>query len=273
MLRLKQAAEELTKGKFGVQVDVLPGDEVGDLAAQFNTMSAELKRFEELKNSLTHMLVHDLKNPLSIIYGGMDYLKADLDSKLSEHDKKIFRMVFRSATELQRMVGNILDIQKMRESNGKLAMEPFVLAEVAQQVIDQENIIAVSEEKTISLEVIGDVPLINADKELIRRVIVNLLNNALKFTPSHGAIGVRISYSESEKSVFVQVKDTGEGISKENLETVFGKFVQVGPERSKIGHGLGLTFCKMMVEAHGGKIWAESDGKNKGSAFIFSLPA
>ena len=147
-----------------------------------------------------------------------------------------------------------------------------MLADVAKQVIGQMKITAFKENKVLSLEISENMPLVSADKEIMKRVIANLVYNSLKFTPPKGSVLLKISYKPEDKNIYIQVKDTGHGIPKEYLEKVFDKFVQVETQNIRTGRGLGLTFCKLMVEAHGGKIRAESEGLDKGATFTIVLP-
>ena len=133
------------------------------------------------------------------------------------------------------------------------------------------NIIALDKGKVLSLEESENMPDFVADKDLIKRVIANLINNALKFVKAGGIVRVRAFYKKEDDSFYVQVKDNGKGIPEKYLNRIFDKFIQVETRNVRQGRGLGLAFCKMVVEAHGGNIWAESKLEN-GSLFTFTLP-
>jgi len=246
-----------------------------DLARAKITLEENYKKLQELeglKNSLTHMIVHDLNNPLTVIIGLMQVLKMQYENTLTEDQRESFDMAFIAGQELKQMIGNLLDVNKMEEGKVKLRYEQVDLAESAREIVTQMQVIAKSGNKSVSLDIEGHPPLISADKELIKRVIANLINNAIKYVPDKGAIRVKIAYRPDEKRTYAQVQDNGDGIPKEYLEKVFDKFVQVESNRkAKAGRGLGLTFCKLAVEAHGGKIWVESE-LGKGSVFTFTLP-
>ncbi len=271
ILKLKNAAVEISKGRLDIKVDVRSADEVGVLAAVFNKMAEALRELNKIKESLTGMIVHDLKTPLVVISESLEMVKLQLKEKLTGEVRSYLDMAHAAVVDLRRMTENLLDINKMEESGIKLNRENFALADIAKHVIDQMQFIAHSGQKVLSLALEGHVPFVSADKELMRRVIVNLIYNALKFTQPGGSVFLRIFYKSEEGKVYVQVKDTGVGIPKEYLEKVFDKFVQVEDRHVKTGYGLGLTFCKMVVEAHGGRIWAESE-PGQGSLFTFVLP-
>jgi len=176
-----------------------------------------------------------------------------------------------SAADLQTMINNLLDISKMEEGRLTLRYEGFQLGNFVKGVVEQMSLIAQSEDKIISLEVGENMPDISADKEVIKRVISNLINNAIKYSPLKATIFVKAFFKQDDKNFYIQVKDFGEGVPKEYLDKIFDKFAQLEDRKAEMGHGLGLTFCKMAVEAHGGKIWVESE-PGKGSTFYFTIP-
>jgi len=231
----------------------------------------KLKELEGLKDSLTHMIVHDLNNPLNVVSGNIELLEMQLQDKCTDEQKAYLNKSLTAANELKSMISNLLDINKMEEGKLKLECVDFNLGDVVRETVDQMKVVAERDEKTLSSAVPDNLPLISADSDLIKRVIANLINNALKFTPPQGSVDVKVEYKDSEKSFYIYVKDTGSGIPKEYLGKVFDKFVQVKSKEAKSGRGLGLTFCKMTVETHGGKIRVESE-VGKGSTFIFILP-
>ena len=224
-----------------------------------------------MKDSLTHMIVHDLNNPLSVISGRLQLLQMEAEGTFSQGQKRNVGEALLATQALKMMIGTLLDINKMEVGRLQLNYENFNLGDIVKEVVDQMNVIAEPDEKILSFDVLADIPAVSADKELIKRVIANLVNNAIKFTPPKGSIQIKVFYDSSNNSFYTTVKDTGSGIPEEYLGRIFDKFVQVESKKVKTGRGLGLTFCKMAVEAHGGKIWVESE-PNKGSIFIFTLP-
>jgi len=231
----------------------------------------KLEQLEKIKDSLTHMIVHDLNNPLTAISGELQLLKME-EGEFNAEQKKGVNSAFASTQDLKIMISNLLDINKMEENKLKLNYEKFRLEDLTREVTDQLGGMAQIENKTISLESVPDMPEMSADKELIRRTIANLVNNAIKHSPSGGNVLIKTFFKEVDNYFCMQVKDSGGGIPEEYSNKIFDKFVQVENEKAKMGHGLGLTFCKMAVEAHGGKIWAESE-LGKGSIFYFTIPA
>jgi len=230
----------------------------------------KLKELERMKEDLTHMIIHDLNNPLMGISVEMQLLKMDGENFSQEQREKL-DMALLASEDLKRMINNLLDISKMEEGKLTLRYEGFQLGNFVKEVVEQMSLIAQNEDKIISLEVGEDMPDISADKEIIKRVISNLLNNAIKYSPLKATIFVKAFFKQDDKNFYIQVKDFGEGVPEEYLDKIFDKFAQLEDRKAEMGHGLGLTFCKMAVEAHGGKIWVESE-PGKGSTFYFTIP-
>jgi signal transduction histidine kinase len=217
--------------------------------------------------------VHDLNNPLTAILGNVQLLEMKLQNALSADQKNSFYLILYSIHEMINMISNLLDIGKMEEGKINLRYEEINLGVVFKEIIDVMKILAQQEGKVISVRMPSDIKGLYADREILKRVVTNLIGNALKFTPPGAVIEIAAHYNKDVKEVVISVKDEGQGIPKEDLNRVFDKFVQVESAQviEKTGKGLGLNFCKMAVEAHEGRIWVESEG-GKGSTFYFTFP-
>ena len=224
----------------------------------------ELKELENTKERLTQMIIHDLKNPLTGVKANLEIVGMD---DLGE-TQECLDAAQRSCDLLFNMIQDLLDISRMEEGKLMLNTEPFDIAGVISSAADEIEIPANAEDKTIQLEVADNLPEVNGDPNLIYRTLSNLLINAVKHTGRGGIITVRALQQDDE--LLIQVKDTGYGIPKEYVDKIFEKFGQV-ESRQRSGTGLGLTFCKMAVEAHGGTIWVETE-EEKGSTFSFQFP-
>ncbi|MEP6757340.1 MAG: hybrid sensor histidine kinase/response regulator [Chthonomonadales bacterium] len=232
----------------------------------------QLQKLERLRDSLTHMIVHDMRTPLTSLLTGIQTVEAA--GVLNELQRECLEMSIAGGQVLLAMINDLLDISKMEDGSMHLEysrIDPAVLVEHSiQQVAPLGancglNVIPVVDEHLP--ELVGD-----ADK--IRRVLVNLLGNAIKFTPDGGTITLRAQYETESKHTLFSVHDTGEGIPQEAFDRIFEKFGQVETRKAgrKMSSGLGLTFCKMAVEAHGGTIWVQSV-LGRGSTFRFTIPA
>jgi signal transduction histidine kinase len=228
----------------------------------------DLERLETLRDNLTHMIVHDMRSPLTGVNGYLYLLKKRIEDKNDEKANDFLSKMDRQVSTLINMVTDLLDVSQLEA--GKLPLN-LGLHDVNVILREAGDLIAVPAERVRFIPFPEKFP-VSCDPNLIRRVISNLLVNALKFTPPDGRISVSISRKQQE--LHVEVKDSGPGIPPEYTEKIFEKFGRVEGERPKVRYssGLGLTFCKLAVEAHGGRIGVDSN-VGSGSAFWFSLNA
>lgn len=234
----------------------------------------QLKELEELRDSLTHMIVHDLRTPLTSLISGMQTVEVLGD--LNEEQNECLNMSVEGGELLLGMINDLLDISKMESGNVQIERNEWSPAELVRRALKQVTSLAAMKDLRLICENCAATPLITADEDKISRTLVNLLGNAIKFTPNGGSITVETEYimRPGRTNAFVfRVIDTGEGIPPEAFDRVFAKFGQVESRKAgrRMSTGLGLTFCKMVVEAHGGRIWLESE-LGKGSCFAFALP-
>ena len=227
----------------------------------------QLRRLEKLRDDLTHMVVHDLRSPLTVILGVLDMLELREAKNLSDSTMDFVELARRSSEDLSDMISSILDISKMGAGAMTLRCElcdidAFIRGVVAKNRPQPDN-------RKVTFEASASAVGVMVDVGLIRRVLHNLLGNALRYTPVGGT--VRIVVTSTRSKIRVAVIDTGPGIAPEHHQRIFEKFGQIEDSKSRLGSGLGLTFCKMAVEAHGGRIGVESE-VGKGSTFWFTLP-
>ena len=225
----------------------------------------ELRRLEKLRDDLTHMVVHDLRNPLSVIFGFLDMLEGDLPN-LSPANQSFLPLTRICAEELFEMISSILDVSQIGDGKMKLQRGPCDLAALIKGVIATTQLFG---ERTVSFQSLEAAPVVTADEGLIRRIMQNLLGNAIKHSPAGGNVNVAVTLCGNE--FCVAVTDSGPGIEPEYRERIFEKFAQLEQGRKHGGSGLGLTFCKLAIEAHGGRIGVESE-VGKGSTFWWALP-
>ncbi len=221
----------------------------------------ELKKRDEFKEDLTGVIVNDLRNPANSIL----HLSELIDKK---DDIQI--MVKTSANQILNLVHNILDVQKYENIEMPIELNKCSIREIAENAIKQDEFLA--NEKNIKIK--NNIPqdiILSIDCEKIGRVFTNLLTNAIKFTASEGCISFGFINKNNKKHFFV--KDNGHGIEKSLHAAIFNKFSQVVAKKSgkALSTGLGLTYCKLAIETHGGEIWVESE-VGKGSTFFFTLP-
>jgi len=243
-------------------------------SAQLADTLAKLQRAEEMRDSLTAMLVHDLRTPLTTLIGPLEMLKDGDLGQLSEMQGEIVSMSLGSGQRLLGLVNELMDISKMEAGELKIRAEMLRPQDAIEKAVETVSLSQYGGGAPISTETAPDTPLLQADSELVTRVLINLLGNAIKFTPTSGKITVGATRDETDpQMVRLYVRDTGEGIPPEDVDRVFDKFGQVETRRAgrKQSTGLGLTFCKLAIEAHGGRIWVDSK-LGEGSTFSFTLP-
>ncbi|MFH1783238.1 MAG: ATP-binding protein [Candidatus Omnitrophota bacterium] len=233
---------------------------------------SDIKSLERTKDALCQMIVHDLNNPLNILLGGLQFLEGNIKDA-TEEQKNVIDISLAKVREMKLMTSNLLDISRIEEGKLTLNYEKVDIRALIKEIAASMNIVAHKQKKEITVKPALGLPQPNADKEILRRVILNLLGNALKFAPEDSIIEVSADYNKDKNFIIIGVKDKGAGIPLKYQRAIFDKFVQVTDPRlkGKGGKGLGLAFCKMAVEAHKGKIWVES-GLGKGSTFYFTIP-
>lgn len=228
----------------------------------------QLRQNDKLQKEFINMAAHELRTPIQPILGLTDVL---LDKTSDPHQSQLLEVIMRNARRLQRLSGDILDVSKIESSSLKLSKTPMELNEVIQTVInDFENGSKLERNKNVKIFFQPkDSIIVYVDKDRIFQVLSNLLNNALKFT-KHGTVMININLDDREnnKAVKVTIQDSGIGITQELMPNLFSKFVT----SSYNGTGLGLFISKGIIEAHGGRIWAENNSNGVGASFSFSLP-
>jgi signal transduction histidine kinase len=268
------ASQRIADGHYDERVGV-PGearpdelDELARLALGFNRMTDRLEQTEARRLELIGNVAHELRTPLASIKG---YMEGLIDGVLPA-EVATFQQVSREADRLQRLVYNLEELSRVEAGTFELHPKPTAVAHLVEFVVDRLG--RQFEEKGVTLEadVPPDLPLIRADEDRVGQVLLNLVGNALQYTPSGGHVSL-VTRREGE-NVRLSVQDTGIGISPEHLPHVFERFYRVDKSRSRAGggSGIGLTIARHLVEAHGGQIEAASDGSGLGSTFSFTLP-
>ncbi|PDW04345.1 GAF domain-containing protein [Candidatus Viridilinea mediisalina] len=260
----------LRASRDGLPSDAEQADEHGPwpLLLTMRDITA-LKETERLRNDLTNMMVHDLRSPLTSVMTSIDMIFRGITGEVNPTQREILSIAYTSAQHLLNMVNLLLDISRLEGGRMPLNRRMLPIDAVLTQAVDRMGVIARSKSIVITHQVATELSHVFADEELLLRVLQNLLDNALKFSPRSGTVWLLAETANTEQMRF-SVRDEGQGIASADLEKIFAKFGQAGNARST-GTGLGLTFCKLVVEAHGGRIWVESE-LGVGSTFFFTLP-
>ncbi len=264
---LTLAARQLGKGDFSQRVMIKDKSEVGELAQAFNMMAENLERDEQLQRNMVADIAHELRTPLSNLKG---YLEA-IRERVVEPDEKTIRSLDEEASLLSRLVNDLQELSLAEAGELKMVIQPEDIAELINQTVIAVQAQASAKGLSVSIDLPDELPSVNIDSQRIGQVLLNLLENALAHTGKGDA--VTVTAREQGKWVEVTVSDTGEGIPSEDLPNIFDRFYRVDKSRTRAtgSSGLGLTIARRLVEAHGGKINAQSE-PGKGSRFYFTIP-
>ncbi len=231
---------------------------------------SERVALEGVRGDLTHMIVHDLRNPLGSIMGSLQLIH----TAFVERDEtlpvaKLLSVAMRSGQKLYLLIDSLLDLGRLEAGETELSKTSVSVNALVQEAAEQIQPFALSRRQDLSTRVAPEVDEVFADRDLLLRVLTNLLDNAVKFTHRNGHI--TLSAERMEDQVLFTVADDGLGILPEYRQRIFERFTRLENADGVKGTGLGLAFCKLAVEAHGGRIWVESE-VDKGSQFRFTLP-
>ncbi|NJN19367.1 MAG: GAF domain-containing protein [Oscillochloris sp.] len=233
------------------------------------------KEAEQLRQDLTNMIIHDLRSPLTSIMTSIDMFFRGVTGEMSPIQKEILSIAYTSTQYLLNMINMLLDISRLESGRMPLDRAALDADDLVRRAIERQQLIARNNGVQVRHEVLAQVQLVHADGQLVLRVLQNLLDNALKFSRRGGEVLIRVEEAiigaADRPYIRFAVRDNGVGMKQQDLEKIFQKFGQAG-DRRNAGTGLGLTFCKLVVEAHDGAIWVESEQGN-GSTFFFTLPA
>ncbi len=230
---------------------------------------SERKKLDQLREDLTSMIFHDLRSPLSNVISSLDVIKASLPGCDDPEIESLFDIANRSTIRIQRLTKSLLDINRLESGQpitNKEVINPEDLINFAKNaLIIQAN----AKKLTVEVNIEPDIPRVNADRDMLERVLINLFQNAIKFTPTKGQIEFGAK-TDKEVTLF-WVQDSGFGVDPEYIDRIFDKYTRIHPDERIKGLGLGLAFCRLAIEGHGGKIWVENLPSG-GANFSFTIP-
>ncbi len=264
---MASAARRMSQGDYRDRVAGNSRDEVGQLATAFNRMAAQLEGVEMSRRELVGNVSHELKTPISALQAHLENL---LDG-VEEPNPEVLAVMLAQCERLARLVDQLLDLSRLESGDVPLELEPVLLGDLVDQVVAEVGVSRADRSVQVVNEVGAGLPPLRADRERLHQVLYNLLDNAFRFTPAGGTVTVG-AHGENG-SCLISVEDTGAGIPEEHINRVFERFYRVDSSRSRSdgGTGIGLAIARSVVEAHGGRIWAEP-GVHGGSTFRFMVP-
>lgn len=271
--QMGQAADRIAAGEYQERLPLEVGtdegqDELQRLGLRFNLMASQLEQVEKQRRKWMSDVAHELRTPLTVIKGSMEGL---LDGVL-EPDAATLERVYRQADRLERLVNDLQELNRIDEGVLELNLRPVDLNRIITEVVQTMQISFLK--KGISLEkaLLDRLVTVMADEDRLQQIMMNLLGNALRYTPEGGRVTVVVKALDSAAEI--SVSDDGVGISAEYQSYIFDRFFRVEESRSRRdgGSGLGLAIVRKLVEAQKGQIWVESAGLGKGTSFHFTLP-
>jgi histidine kinase len=271
---MMKASRHIAEGHYDERVQVrgdlskYDQDELSLLALSFNQMATSLQQTEEIRRTMIGDVAHELRTPLTAIKGTMEAL---IDEVIKP-DKATFYQIHTEADRLQNLVNDLQELSRVEAGAYELNIQPIPVSNLLDTTIPK--LALQFDEKNVTLEINqpSDQLTVRADADRTGQIIINLLGNALQYTPDGGH--VKLDVKEHEKEILFSVIDDGIGFTAEHKPHLFKRFYRVDKSRSRTGggSGIGLTVTQYLVEAQGGHIWAESPGLDKGSTFKFTLP-
>ncbi|HEU4886838.1 MAG TPA: hybrid sensor histidine kinase/response regulator, partial [Thermoanaerobaculia bacterium] len=256
----------LLKARIGASLEKKRGrDRETALFEQLQENYQRLQEVEKLRDDMRNMIVHDLRTPLTALIVGIEMLGQF--GALNETQSEMMGIAINGGKTLLGMINDLLDVEKMESGTMQLRYSELTADRLVAGAIAQVALLAEIGQTTVATEVAGGLPAFPGDENQLSRTLVNLIANAIKFTPSGT---VTVSASNGGESIRFAIRDSGPGIPSEAFERIFEKFGQVDSQ-NRVGTGLGLAFCKLAVEAHGGHIQVEST-LDVGSTFSFTIP-
>lgn len=266
---MSQATQRIADGRYDERVQVNGSDELAQLASRFNQMAEKLNQVEFMRRHLIGDVSHELRTPLTAIKGSMEGL---MDGVLPATNET-YQLIHSEANRLNRLVDDLQELSRVEARAYDLDLRPVGVSSLSQTVTKRLAPHFESKHISLDLELAPDLPHVLADEDRAMQVLTNLTGNALQYTPEGGR--VIISAKRIDDEVQIAVRDTGIGIPPEHLSHIFDRFYRVDKSRSRQaggGSGIGLTIARALVEAHGGRIWAESSGEEQGTTFTFTFP-
>ncbi|MCD4738824.1 MAG: HAMP domain-containing protein [Anaerolineae bacterium] len=263
---LSVAARHISTGDLSQRIPITSDDELGEMAASFNTMAAELEKQEELRHRVMADIAHELRTPLSVLQIELE----SLEDGLIEPTAEVIVGLQSEVVHLGQLVNDLRVLSLTDAGELHLAQQPVELRGFLREVTARVG--AQVHEAGLTLKtVLPPAPLtVSADQRRLTQILLNLLSNAITHTPAGGTITVTLRQVEEERAA-IAVADTGTGIPTADLPHIFERFYQVKAARNGAGTGLGLSIARSLVAAHGGQLWAAS-AVGEGSTFTFDLP-
>jgi signal transduction histidine kinase len=256
-----------------VPINIRTRDEFEDLAKVFNSMARRLRREEKMRADFISMLSHEIRTPLTSITEAVNLLSEEIPGPINDRQRRLLEISRRELERITKQLAQLIQISRLEA--GTLEVKPVEIPvdELVSSSMDRLLPMAQSKGVHLRCEIPSGIPRVYADPEHLLQVLVNLIGNAIKFSPKGSTVSVGVTYIESSKELCFYVSDQGPGIPEEEKDKVFERYYRVSSMAEDTdGMGLGLSISKGLVERHGGSIWVESS-PGRGSTFYFTISA
>lgn len=274
--QLNRAAASIAGGDLNQRVDIRSQDELGQLGATFNQMAENLSQSETQRRNMVADIAHELRTPLAAIQGTLE----GVQDGIFPMDEEQISALYAETTLLNRLVGDLKLLSLAEAGQLSLTTVETDISALMAQIVERSRPLAEMKKIRLEASVEPNLAPVKVDTDRITQVVTNLIGNAVYYTPDGGKITLQVAAVPAESALQISVSDTGPGIDPADLPQIFDRFYRTDKSRSRNsgGSGLGLAIAKQLVEAHGGRIWAESpayqdaDGRESGTKVIFTLP-
>jgi signal transduction histidine kinase len=243
--------------------------EGAQMVAALQKANDELSQLDKLKSDFIAIASHELRTPLGVILGYASFLQDATDPEVQTHAGKVVA----SALQLRRIIEDLTNLRYLEQHQSELYREHVAINEFVRDAVQEIAELSTAKGHRLAYQPLPENVYVSVDRSRMSMALINVLNNAVRFTPDYGHIGVEIEL-RGKREVWIHVHDNGVGIPKDQLARIFDRFVQVEDHmtRTNGGLGIGLSIAQALVEAHGGRIWASSPGANQGATFTIALP-
>lgn len=265
---LSLVSRRLAQGYYRERTVIQSDDEMADLSSSINQLAEALEQTEQRRLTLLADVAHELRTPLTTIEG---YMEGLIDSVIAP-EPETFAMIQHEATRLKWLIQELALLSRAEAGQLRVDTKPIAVQEIVQNVVTQFRPQFVAQDTRLDLEMPDAPVIVHADADRIEQVLINLLANAVQYTPEGGTVTIEVT--PADYFAQLSVRDSGVGIPPEHLPHIFERFYRVDKSRARTsgGTGIGLTIARHLVYAHGGEIWAESQGVGHGATFYFTLP-
>jgi signal transduction histidine kinase len=230
---------------------------------------SERKKLDSLRDDLISMIYHDLRSPLTNVVSSLDVLGAAVTAQNEPAFRSLLNIAVRSTERIQRLTNSLLDINRLEAGQAIVNRQEVDVTELVAEAVDAVQPLTANKNQELTVELPPELPPVLVDGDMIRRVLINLMENAVKFSPTGGT--VTLGAAVEAAGLRLWVSDTGPGIPTTEQERIFDKFTRLNIKEGPRGLGLGLAFCRLAILGHGGRIWVEAAAPT-GARFVFTLP-